>query len=226
MIDRSAVALVSGGLDSTVALALALEESPVVLGLFFDYGQRAAMRELEAAQAICRRYEIDIERIELPWLARISRSALIEGGGDVPDPVREEIDQGSRAGAVWVENRNGIFVNIAAAFASSLGCSSVIVGFNAEEAASFPDNSVRFIEAVNRSLEDGTRTGVEIVSPTIGMSKRDIVMEGLRLDIPWKEIWSCYRGREAMCGTCESCSRLLRATEGTDAFDSLRFGKE
>jgi 7-cyano-7-deazaguanine synthase len=226
LIDRCSVALVSGGLDSTVALALALEESPVNAGLFFDYGQQAAKRELEAAKAICTRYEVDFERIELPWLARISRSALIEGMGEIPDAVPDEIDKDSPAGAVWVENRNGIFVNIAAAFASALGCSSVIVGFNAEEASSFPDNSMRFIESLNRSLEDGTRAGISVVSPTIGMSKRDIVMEGVRLGIPWKEIWSCYRGREEMCGTCESCYRLKRATEGTEAFDSLRFGKE
>jgi 7-cyano-7-deazaguanine synthase len=226
MIDRCAVALVSGGLDSTVALALALEESPVNSGLFFDYGQRAVDRELKAAKAICGHYAVGLQRIELPWLARISSSALIEGRGEIPDPGTGDLDQGSLAGAVWIENRNGIFVNIAAAFAASLDCSSVIVGFNAEEASSFPDNSVRFIESLNRSLEDGTRAGVTVVSPTISMSKRDIVMEGLRLGIPWKEIWSCYRGREEMCGTCESCSRLRRATEGTDAFDSLRFGKE
>ncbi len=221
-----AVALVSGGLDSTIAVALALESRSIPLGIFFDYGQRAAPREFESAAAVAEHYGISLERIELPWLGRISNSVLIEGGGEVPDAGPSELEDGSLAGAVWIENRNGIFVNIAASFAASMGCSSVVVGFNAEEASSFPDNSARFLDALNRSLYDGTSNRVKVMSPTIGMTKRDIVLEGLRLGVPWQMIWSCYRGGEEMCGMCESCSRLRKAAEGTGAFGSLRFGKE
>ena len=226
VIDGQAVALVSGGLDSTVALALARESYTIPLGIFFDYGQRAATRELESAESVTKHYGMSLERIELPWLGRISSSALIDGGGDIPDADPRELDDGSLAGAVWVENRNGIFVNIAASFAASQDCSAVVVGFNAEEASSFPDNSGRFVDALNRALSDGTSNGVRVISPTIGMSKRDIVKEGLRLGVPWHLIWSCYRGGDRMCGRCESCSRLRRASEGTEAFEHLRFGKE
>ena len=226
MIGGQAVALVSGGLDSTVALAIARESFTISLGLFFDYGQRAAPRESESAEAVTKHYDISLEHIKLPWLGRISSSALIEGKGDLPDAGPGELDDGSLAGAVWVENRNGIFVNIAASFAASLDCSAVVVGFNAEEASSFPDNSDRFIDALNGALSDGTSNGVRVISPTIGMSKRDIVREGLRLGVPWRMIWSCYRGGDEMCGKCESCSRLRRAAEGTEAFEHLRFGKE
>ena len=221
-----AVALVSGGLDSTVALALAGESCTIPLGLFFDYGQRAAAREFESAGAVAIHYGMSLERIELPWLGRNSSSALIDGGGDIPDAGPQELDDGSLAAAVWIENRNGIFVNIAASFAASRECSMVVVGFNAEEASSFPDNSERFIDALNRALLDGTSNGVRVLCPTIGMSKREIVREGLRLGVPWHMIWSCYRGEDEMCGRCESCSRLRRAVEGTGVLGSLRFGKE
>jgi 7-cyano-7-deazaguanine synthase len=225
-IGAKAVVLVSGGLDSTVALALAGRTHRLSLGLHFDYGQRASAREFEAAKTIARHYEIDLERIELPWLGRISRSALIEGKADVPDADRCGPGGMSLARAVWIENRNGIFVNIAASFAASRGCSVVIAGFNAEEAASFPDNSRHFIDALNDALMDGTSNGVRVMSPTIDMTKPDMIREGLRLGIPWHAIWSCYRGGDAMCGTCESCSRLRRAAEGTAALERLRFGKE
>jgi 7-cyano-7-deazaguanine synthase len=209
-----------------VALALARESYTIPLGIFFDYGQRAAPREFESAEAVAKHYGMSLERIELPWLGRISSSALIDGVGDIPDAGPRELADGLFAGAVWVENRNGIFVNIAASFAASIGCSSVVVGFHAEEASSFPDNSGRFIDALNTALADGTSNGVRVISPTIGMTKRDIVREGLRLGIPWHMIWSCYRGEYEMCGRCESCSRLRMAAEGTEALGFLRFGKE
>lgn len=221
-----AVALLSGGLDSTVALALAGTEGwESVAALFFDYGQRAARREEHAARSIAGRYRVPFERLDLPWLARLSTSALVSRVSEVPSWSAEELDDAAPR-TVWVENRNGIFINIAAFYAAELGCARVIVGFNREEAAAFPDNSERFLERTNGVLELGLARPVRVVSPTLRMTKREIVEAALALEIPWELLWSCYRGGEMLCGSCESCVRLRRAVAGTPAERRVKFGKE
>ena len=211
------VALVSGGLDSTVAIER---------GLFFDYGQHAAREEFRAAGCVADRYGMPLERIELPWMERISSSALIRGKGEPPDMESSESGDRPSSQAVWVENRNGVFVDIAASIAASTGCGAVIAGFNAEEAEAFPDNSQRYLDSINRALTLGTSIGVEVVSPTIRMTKAEIVREGLRLGIPWSDLWSCYRSGDAMCGRCESCIRLKNAVAGTAVSGLVRFERK
>jgi len=223
---RGAVALVSGGLDSTVAAALSLERFRIERGLFFDYGQRAAREEFRSAGLVARRFGMRLERIELPWMERFSRSTLIGRSGEPPGAGTAAPHGPSSLPAVWVENRNGVFVAVAASIAASTGCGTVIAGFNAEEAVDFPDNGEPYLEAVNRALAIGTSTHVEVVSPTIRMSKSEIVREGLRLGIPWGDLWSCYRSGELMCGACESCLRLMRAVEGTEASKLVRFERK
>jgi 7-cyano-7-deazaguanine synthase len=218
--------LLSGGLDSTAALAAALTEACVPeTALFFDYGQRAARREEQAARAIAGHYGLSFERIELPWLARISKSALIASGAEPPPWSAERLDD-TAPRAVWVENRNGIFINIAACCAAERALDAVIVGFNREEAAAFPDNSEAFLERINAALELGLRRRIRVVCPTLRMTKRQIVERSLALDIPWELLWSCYLGEELPCGLCESCLRLKRAVAGTAAERRLQFGKE
>jgi 7-cyano-7-deazaguanine synthase len=217
-----AVVLLSGGLDSTVSLAMAGEFCEPRRALFFDYGQHARGREETASRRIAELFGLRFHRIELPWMGELSSSPLIAGGGEPPEDVDIDDTGGSRP-AVWVENRNGIFINIAAAFASAVRCGIIIAGFNREEAQSFPDNSAGFLEAVNRALAIGAGHPVRVESPTVALVKREIVERGLALGIPWRHIWSCYGGGEVMCGSCESCARLKRAISGTDAESAVVF---
>jgi len=221
--SQGAVILLSGGLDSTVALAMSQERFGIETALFIDYGQLGAGREQVAASAVASHYQIPLRVISIPWLGEMSASSLTGAGEipDFPDGGGEGLEAVSRS--VWVENRNGIIVNIAAALASVLGCEVVITGFNAEEARTFPDNSLEFVEAVNRSLKISAGTPVRVESPTIPMSKREIVEAGIGLGIPWETIWSCYRPGITMCGRCESCSRLRMAVEGTPAAGRVVF---
>jgi 7-cyano-7-deazaguanine synthase len=223
---RGAVVLLSGGLDSTVAAALSAATFRLERGLFFDYGQRAVNEEFRAAGSMADRYGVPLDRIELPWMGLFSGSTLIPGKGETPD--QGSAGSGGRPGPppAWVENRNGVFVAIGASVAASTGCSVVVTGFNAEEAEDYPDNSERYIEAVNRALQIGTSTGIEVVSPTIRMTKGEIVREGLRLGIPWSDLWSCYMSGKTMCGRCESCLRLGSAVAGTAASDLVHFERK
>lgn len=209
-----AVAVLSGGLDSTVSLAIARAKGiRVVVGLFFDYGQKAAPRERFASRAVCRFYRIPWKSIRLPWLAEITRTALV-GTRSVPR-VRETDLSGARARetarAVWVPNRNGVFLNIAAAHAESMGADLVLTGFDREEAETFPDNSRAYLDAANRALRYSTANGVRVRSFVAGLDKAQIVRRGLRLRAPLDVVWSCYLGGIAPCGRCESCVRSARA---------------
>ncbi len=201
------VAILSGGLDSTVSLAAAARKMDVVLALTFDYGQRAARREREASAKIARHFRIPHRVIAIPWLAALTSTALVNRRARLP--LREMSERSAKA--VWVPNRNGVFIEIAAAHAESLGAQRLITGFNKEEAATFPDNSAAYVSAVNYALSFSTANGVRVVSYTGALDKKAIVRLGRRLDAPLNFIWPCYEGGKRWCGECESCLRSLRA---------------
>ncbi len=226
----AAVVLLSGGLDSAVNLKMAADDGGVQLALTFDYGQRAAGREVAAAGAMARAVGAPHRVIALPWLAEICTTALVDTAREVPRLTPEQLEEaavvrGETARAVWVPNRNGVFINIAAAFAESGGASTVVTGFNAEEAATFPDNSAAFAAAANAALAYSTATQVRVMSYTQQLTKPEIVRLGRETGAPLGLIWSCYRGGEEHCGECESCARLeraLRAAEAWEWFQSQR----
>lgn len=221
------IALISGGLDSIVATALAVREGEVRLAITVDYGQRAAVREIEASREVCTRLGVTHETIDARWLAGVGGGALLEPDLEVPEPELHELsgDAAKRsAAAVWVPNRNGVLANIAAARADATGADAVIVGFNAEEAETFADNSVAFLEALERSFAYSTRNGVRVHAPLATRTKSEILVEARRIDAPVELAWPCYRGGASLCGTCESCRRFRRALamSGTEAWYNER----
>lgn len=217
------VALLSGGLDSTVSVAQGLREGEVVLALTFDYGQKAARKECEAARGLAHHWGIEHRVMELPLLAEITGTALVRG--TVPEPAPELLDDPAQALAtaklVWVPNRNGLFINVAACLAESLGASRIITGFNREEAVTFPDNTPEFVTATNGALAFSTANQVRVVSYTQRLAKAEIVQLGRRLGVPWEWVWSCYHGGERPCGRCESCLRFKRAFRQADGEETV-----
>ncbi len=209
------IVLLSGGLDSAVCLAQAVREGEVRLALNFSYGQRAESRERDSAKRLADYYDVPFECVELPFLKRLTGTALVGDGVPLPELELADLDnpQVTRETAerVWVPNRNGLFINIAACYAESLRCDVLVAGFNAEEAQTFPDNSQAFVEAANHAFSFSTRGSVRLVSYTQSLTKPEIVRLGAELGLPFEMIWSCYRGEAAMCGRCESCRRLQRA---------------
>ena len=202
---------------------MARQEFDIHLALTFDYGQRAAKREIDAARSMCRGMNLEHRAIELGWLGQITPTALVNRGKPLPEatPNTLEKDQAQRAQAVWVPNRNGLFVAIGAAFAESAGAQALIGGFNAEEAASFPDNSESFVNAANALLESSTRSGVRLISPTLKMEKSQIAGLLVELKIDPADFWCCYEGGEKLCGRCESCARTVRAFKQAGLWNHL-----
>jgi 7-cyano-7-deazaguanine synthase len=213
------VVLLSGGLDSSANLALAMERDTVVLALHMDYGQRAAPAEWRASQKLCEYYGVKLERITVPWLGALGGSSLTDRSKDVPELKREELDAEAKtresAKSVWVPNRNGVFIQIAAAYAERFRARRVLVGFNREEAATFPDNSEEFLRRSTHALAYSTMNGVEVHSYTSVMDKVEIctALKGLKRPFPHQWVWSCYHAGETPCGRCESCGRHDRALE-------------
>jgi 7-cyano-7-deazaguanine synthase len=210
-----AVALLSGGLDSGTALALwRAGGGEVALALTADYGQRAAPAELAAAQRLAARLDVPWRAVHLPWLrdaAELAGSALIAGGRPLPRGTPAQPGDAASARAVWVPARNVVLVAAAAAFADALGAECVLDGFNREEAATFPDNSPVFVDALTRALAFGTRAGVVVESPTLDLDKRAIATAARAHGLRPADFWSCYEDGPVPCGRCESCARSRRA---------------
>jgi 7-cyano-7-deazaguanine synthase len=212
----TSIVLLSSGLDSAVAFKMALDRWGVGLALTFDYGQRAADKEIERASSICERYGVRHRVIEVPWLEEVTCTALVSRGERVPTPTEAELDEAEgrakeTARAVWVPNRNGAFINVAGCFADALEIGNIVCGFNAEEGATFPDNRPEFVSAANQSLYYSTENHARVVAPVIGLDKAGIIRKGIEVSAPLDLSWSCYFSGERPCGRCESCVRRARA---------------
>ncbi len=213
MTKKRTVVLLSGGLDSSVNLYKAHQETEVVLALTFDYGQRAALREIESATKQCSKLSIPHKVISLPWFRDFTQTSLVNVTEAVPKDVAIDDRQQTvhSAKLVWVPNRNGIFLNIGAAFAESLGADFIIPGFNHEEATTFPDNSEDFMDAISDSLSYSTANQVVAFCYTADKDKTEIARMGFELGADFSLMWPCYHGDEKPCGSCESCLRFQRA---------------
>lgn len=208
------VVLLSSGLDSTVNLYRAKKESEVLLALTFDYGQRAAAREIERSTKIAALAGVRHHVVALPWFRDFTKTSLVDASMEVPTTA-VSIDNlevsAETAKAVWVPNRNGIFLNIGAAFAESLKAHWLIPGFNFEEAQTFSDNSEAYLQSMTKALHFSTSNHVEVKCFTTAMTKTEIVKLGRTLGAPFELMWPCYFGGEKPCGQCESCQRFQRA---------------
>ena len=228
-IMSGAVVLLSSGLDSTVAFKQAIDTLDTVRCLTFDYCQRSAIREIENAAAICSKYYCSHTVISLPWYGEF-KGALF-GEKELPIPSMSDLDNQKKsedtAHSVWVPARNLVFLSIAAAFAEEHELDHIVVGFDAEEAATFPDNTPDFIRLFDEVMEYGTLNRPTIYAPLKDLDKRAIARLGLKIHAPLEFSWSCYTAQPIPCGVCESCMRRKRAFLQAGASDPLleRLGK-
>ena len=225
-----AVILLSAGLDSVVSFKLAYDDYDEIMCLTFDYGQRAQSKEISYASKICSIYHIAHHIVDLKWYdsfvgALTDKSALPQLNSSVLE--RFEIVQ-ETAKAVWVPARNAVFLSIGAAFCENYNFDALIVGFNKEEALTFPDNSAHFVACFNKVLEYAVLGQIQVIAPLMRYEKREIVRLGLQVGAPLEWSWSCYSAGVAPCHVCESCVRRSRAFEAVKKQDPLlkRLGDE
>ena len=210
---KKAISVLSGGLDCTVATSVYAKEYDIH-AITFNYGQKSFERELQAAKEICKKMGYEHTIIDLPWLAQISNSSL-NTDEEIPQISESELDNLEKskktASSVWVPARNMVFTAIATSFAESIGAEIIIVGWDAEEAATFPDNSKEFLNTFNELIEIGSPENIKIEAPAIDLNKEEIVKLGIEVGAPMELSYSCYAGRNKHCGVCESCMRRKRA---------------
>lgn len=208
------IILLSGGLDSLVSLGLGIEKYNIKLALTFDYGQKSAAQEIQAAKSICKHYKIKHKVIKLNWLKNITHTSLVSND---KIPVGKTLeDPNESAKLVWVPNRNGLFLNIAASFADAEDYDYILIGANKEEGQTFPDNTQEFIDSLNVEFKFSTRKNPQVIAPLINCEKNDIVKLALENNIPLEYVRSCYQNSEKNCGLCESCLRLKKALIAND----------
>ena len=200
--------VLSGGLDSTVCMALATDEAGTApLALTFDYGQRHRT-ELDRAAGVAGHYRSEHLVVHLDT-STWGGSALTDTAIDVPVA-------GSSIGipATYVPARNSIFLAVALGVAEARDLDAVWIGVNAIDYSGYPDCRPEFIEAFRGVAATGQRRGVEgnpiaLRTPLIDRTKEEIVRLGMAHDAPLHLTWSCYRGGDLPCGTCDAC--VLRA---------------
>ena len=201
----TAIALLSGGLDSATAAALALEQGQRVIGLSFDYGQRHR-RELEAAARVAAQLGLAEHHTISVNLAAWGGSALTDSRIAVPS----EGVQSDVIPSTYVPGRNTVFIAIGLSLAEARGAERLVLGVNAVDYSGYPDCRPDYLTAFQQLADLASKAGREghgsqLWAPLVEWSKTQIVQEALRLGVPIAETWSCYSGGDQPCGVCDSC---------------------
>ena len=209
---KNALVLTSGGVDSTTALALAIDKygKDHVLALSISYGQKHS-KEIEAAKAVAQHYSVEQLFLDLGLIFQYSNCSLLQQSTeDIPEEsYAEQIEKsgGETPVSTYVPFRNGLFLSAAASIALSRDCEVIYYGAHADVAAgvAYPDCSPVFNNAMNTAIYEGSGHQLRIEAPFVNKNKSDIVALGLRLNVPYELTWSCYEGGNKPCGKCGTC---------------------
>ena len=221
---KRAVVLLSGGLDSATVLAIAKAEGRAVRALSFVYGQRHEV-ELMAARRVVGAVGVE-EHIVFPIDLRLFGGSALTGDVAVP----KDAVGAPGIPVTYVPARNTIFLAVALGFAEARGAGEIWIGVNAVDFSGYPDCRPDFIDAFQRVIVTGTRSGVErgeprIVAPLLTMTKADIIRKGLALGVDYSLTHSCYdpdrEGRA--CGHCDSCILRRKGFEEAGVADPTRY---
>lgn len=218
--------LSSGGVDSTTALALAVEKygKEHVIALSVSYGQKHD-KELQAARAVAEYYGVEQLFLDLSLIFQYSNCSLLrQSDQEIPEEsYAQQIEKtgGKTPVSTYVPFRNGLFLSSAASIALSKDCGLIYYGAHADDAAgsAYPDCSQAFNRAMDQAIYEGSGKQLHIEAPFVGKTKADIVKLGLQLKVPYHLTWSCYEGGEVPCGKCGTCIDRAKAFEANGVSD-------
>jgi len=222
-VERKAVVLLSGGLDSATVLALARQQGYACYAMSLDYGQRHSA-ELVAARRVAEVQGVVEHKVMPIDLTLIGGSALTDSCIEVPDRTVDGIP------VTYVPARNTIFLSLALGWAEVLGAWDLFIGVNAVDYSGYPDCRPEYIQAFQRLSQLATRAGVEggkfqVHTPLIDMSKAGIIQAGTRLGVDYALTVSCYAADEAgrACGRCDSCRLRAAGFAAAGVDDPTRY---
>lgn len=217
-----AVVLLSGGIDSSVSAYQAKGDigDGKLYALTFQYGQRHD-KEIDSAFAVGEALSVDeheLVRLEIP-----TKSSLL-GNSDIPvSGLTDKIP------STWVPQRNSIFLAMGFAYAESIGAPYVYAGMNCVDYSGYPDCRPEFLEAMNKALNLASKRfvetgkGIQLVTPLLHLTKKDIILKGTELGVDFSLTTSCYQGREKACGVCDSCLIRRKAFQDCGLVDPIEY---
>ncbi len=220
-----AVVLISGGMDSAVALGQTLKDGCNAAGLHLNYGQKTESREEKAFGDICAFYGVTKRLVvTLPYFSQIGGSSLT----DEDIPVSTCGIDPKTIPTSYVPFRNAHGLAIATSWGEVLGASRIVIGAVEEDSSGYPDCREVFYRAFEKAIDLGTRpeTKIEIFTPVIHFSKAEIVRRGTGLGVPFHLTWSCYQNEEAACGLCDSCRLRLKGFAEAGIEDLILYKKK
>lgn len=214
------IVLVSGGMDSAVVLAHAVNDlgKENVIGLNMYYGQRHDI-EIHCARQIAHYFGIELLEVDISAaFSNISSALLSHSNIDIDDNQDK-----NKVGSTYVPARNSIFLSIAAGIADSTGAQQILYGAHADDHSGYPDCTTDFYEKMRLALMSGTDHNVELVAPFVKFHKSKIAEVGYKLGVPFHLTHSCYRGEVPACGTCPTCQLRLEAFDEAGLVDPLEY---
>ena len=223
--QKKAIILLSGGLDSITVLALAKQQGYICYALSFDYGQRHNA-ELIAAAQIAKYYQVIDHKIIKLGLGSIGGSALTDENIAVPNKPQAGIP------VTYVPARNTIFLSFALGWAEVLNLTDIFIGVNAVDYSGYPDCRPEFITAFQKLANLATKAGVNgdsftIHTPLISLSKAEIIKQGIALGVDYRQTVSCYSADEQgqACGVCDACRIRITGFSEANVKDPTQYKK-
>lgn len=204
--------LLSGGLDSTTCLAMAVDRvgNDNVSALNAYYGQKHK-KEIESARKVAEYYGVSYSEMDLSCVFKNSDCPLLEASDRKikHESYADQLAEMGGTGTVdtYVPFRNGLLLSAAVSHALSIGADIIYYGAHVDDAAgrAYPDCTPEFVSHINAAADSGSGGLVSIEAPLLMWNKASVVSEGLRLGAPYELTWSCYEGGEKPCGTCGTC---------------------
>lgn len=220
--SKKAVVLLSGGMDSALCAAIALQTGYTVAALHLNYGQKTQARELECFHRLAEYFNASEKLVvDVSHFSAIGGSSLTDSAIQVTkaDLTSEEIPSS------YVPFRNGNILSIAVSWAEVIGAEAIFIGAMQLDSSGYPDCRREFFDSFEQSINLGTKpeTNIKIVTPLIDFTKKDIVEKGLQHGVPFGFTWSCYSDSDTACGVCDSCALRLRGFQAAGANDPLNY---
>ena len=223
-----AMVLASGGLDSTTALALAVDKhgKDNVIALTISYGQKHD-KEIQSAIKVAEYYGVEHLFLDLTKIFQYSDCSLLKHSDEaIPEKsYAEQIEEtkGDTPVSTYVPFRNGLFLSSAASIAISKECNVIYYGAHSDDAAGFayPDCSQDFVDYMNKAIYEGSGHQLKLEAPCATFTKKDIVRMGIELKVPYELTWSCYEGNDKPCGKCGTCIDRQAAFEANGITDPV-----
>jgi len=221
-INKKAVVLISGGMDSALCFGIAKNEGYEVCALHINYGQRTINREKKAFNDICDFYKIkEILCSDIQYLSDIGGSSLVDDSIEISIANLES----KEIPTSYVPFRNANILSIAVSWAEVLSADAIFIGAMEEDSSGYPDCREDFFKAFEIMTNLGTKpeTKIKIITPLIHLTKKEVVQKSIELNVPLHLTWSCYQNEDKACGVCDSCALRLRGFEMAGETDPIEY---